>query len=223
MATQTKPKPALTNNGEQTLLRLANGINLDAISAHFPDSLTFEHWLGFGKLLKVVRSSECYWRADWLRFGRDAYSPKIVADAVSQLELDLGQLKLADQLNRLSKRSPLLTREHHFIVARAKLDNVAQSYWLDIAIKEQLTARELEESIHQGQPVKLYREDYQKSGGFASIESVASQFRMLRKQIGELWAEWAADEIISFREHILPIIEFDQQLEQRLQQLAQQQ
>jgi hypothetical protein len=205
--TLSAPQP----NG-QLLLRLPNGISIDELSVQFPSNLSYENWLTFGYFLKFLRTSADYWRADWLKFGKAKYSPKVVAYAVDQLQLDLAQLKHSDLLNRLIERRIELSREHHFVIAKAKLDAVDQRRWIETSINEELTARELEESIRAGHVVKLYAEDYQRSGGFVSVQGVASQFKMLRKQIGDLHKKWTLDEIKSFRSYIAPIVEFDYEL-----------
>ena len=72
--------------------------------------------------------------------------------------------------------------------------------------------RELQESVKQGSVVHLYIEDYQKKGGFASVEGVETQFRYLRKQIGDLWKEWTKDEALEFLSHLKQIFDFEQEL-----------
>jgi hypothetical protein len=208
-----------TSTGRQ--LNVPEGIKITQISAHFAADLPVERWLAFGRFLSHAAEAVVYWRADWLHFGNQRYGPQRVGDAVAQLELDLGQLKQAEVLNRLSERHAGLSKEHHFILARSRLDPTAQHAWIELSLREHLSARELEESIRAGSVVKLYIDDYRKAGagGFASIEGILSSWVMLRRQIGDLWREWNAEEIKAFLHYLEPILSFAANLRARLNSL----
>ena len=192
------------------------GITVTDRGAYFADDLPVERWRAFGYLLKHVSSAVPFWRADWLRHGRKHYGNTVVGETVTQLELDLGQLKQADALNRLVERRSQVDKECHFIVARARLDAVEQRMWLELSEREELTPRELQESIRAGHVVKLYAEDYERKGGFASIEGLHAMWKILRRQIGDLWIEWTDQEVAAFLRYLEPLEAFAQQLRDKI-------
>jgi len=197
-------------------LQVPDGTHITDRAAYFKPDLPIETWHEFGILLKHVTSAVYFWRADWLDYGRKTYGTGAVADAVLQLELDLGELKHADTLNKLCERNSRVGKEHHFIVANSRLDAVAQHMWLQLSEKEKLTPRELQESIRAGQVVKLYAEDYERKGGFASIEGLFAMWKMLRRQIGDFWREWTPKEIAAFLRYLEPMEDFARQLREKL-------
>jgi hypothetical protein len=192
------------------------GFALTDRGAYFATDFPIEEWYAVGRFIKHASNAIYFWRADWLSHGRKHYGTEAVADAVTQLELDLGELKHADTLNRLVERRSKVQKEHHFIVARSRLDDVAQHMWLELSEKENLTPRELEESIRAGRVVKLYVEDYERKGGFASIEGLYAMWKMLRRQIGDLWIEWTDKEIAAFLRYLEPLEAFAQQLRDKV-------
>src|SRR5215471_2902820 len=212
--TNLTPQTAALKGGRH--LEVPEGTHITDRGAYFKTDLPLEVWHEFGRLLKHVTNAVYFWRADWLDYGRKTYGTQAVADAVIQLELDLGELKHADTLNKLVERSSKVGKEHHFIVAQARLDPIAQHMWLELSEQETLTPRELQESIRAGQVVKLYAEDYERKGGFASIEGLFAMWKMLRRQIGDLWIEWTDKEIAAFLRYLEPLEAFAQQLRDKL-------
>jgi hypothetical protein len=215
MATEQE-QTTITDDNQRLLPLDDYGINVTERGVMFSADLPFERWLIFGRFLKHATESVYFWRADWLEHGRKTYGTERVSEAITNLELDLGELKQADALNRLTERSSLLKPEHHFILARSRLDDVAQRMWFELSEKEKLTPRELEESIRAGHVVKLYLDSYERKGGFASIEGLHSMWKILRRQIGDLWVEWNDKEIAAFLRYVEPIEAFARQLRDKI-------
>jgi hypothetical protein len=197
----------MSENG-QLELSLAPGIRLTPRSVEFPESLPFEQWAECGRFLKHCGDALDFWKADWINFGRKTYGVERVAEAIVQVELDLGDLKHADVLNRLIERRYELTPEHHFVLAKAKLDDIAQQNWMDLSVQNDLSPRELQESVRAGSVVKLPPAQGGRAGGFASFEGLASLWKILRRQIDGVWEEWTAQEAVEALKFMRPIEEF---------------
>jgi len=90
-------------NGQRELT-LAKGVRFTPTALILPEKLPYEGWRECGRFLRCSHTAIMYWRADWLRHARASYGAKKVAEAIEQLELDLGPLKKADALNRLVER-----------------------------------------------------------------------------------------------------------------------
>jgi len=201
---------ATQGNGQREI-KLAPGVRFTPTALILPEGLPYEGWRECGRFLRCSHTSLKFWQADWLAHGKKNFNGQQIGDCIEQLQLPLADLKNADLLNNLVERNAALTPAHHFIVY--KLDPTAQHMWLELAVKEKLTPRELFESVKQGTVVKLYAEDYyQKGGGFASIEGLFAMWKMLRRQIGELWKEWTREEAQVFVTYLAPMERFAREL-----------
>jgi len=197
---------------EQLTLTLDPRIRIDRRHAIFPSGLPFEQWFEAMRFFRNSRKCADFWEADGLRFGRSEYGLDRAAEAISQLEFELPEIKRIEALNELVERTEL-SPEHHFVLAKAHLDETAQDMWFKLAEKEDLTPRELQESIRLGTVTRIKVDpDKDRGVGFASFESWYLQWKLLRKQIEGTWQNWTDEQIKEARDFMRPIIEFDQQL-----------
>ena len=196
-------------------LVLPEGIQHTTRGVTFPLQLSRDGWLEYGRFLSRAKDGLTFWRASWLDFGRVNFGDEFVRESIAQLEFEFTDVRKAQLLNSLPVRDPELTAEHHFVLAKSKLDDVARNMWVDLTKKSDLSPNELQESIKLGRVTKLDEGQETKSwgAGFATIEGIARQWELLMKQIGDLWEQWTASEIAEFRIHIGNIVEFDRKLQ----------
>jgi hypothetical protein len=198
---------------EQLSLTLAPGIQFSSREALFPKNLSFDEWLECGRFLRHSTASLDFWKADWLRFGRVTYGMDRAAEGAGQLEFQMGELKRVEALNQLVERSTELSPEHHFVVAKAHLDDTAQDMWIKMAEKEHLSPRELQESIRMGSVTRISIDpDKDRGVGFASFESWYLQWKLLRKQIEDVWRDWSDEQILEALSFIEPVEIFGKEL-----------
>jgi hypothetical protein len=198
---------------EQLSLTLAPGIQFSSREALFPKSLTFEEWVDCGRFLRHSTAALDFWKADWLRFGRVTFGIDRAAEAAGQLEFQMGELKRVETLNQLVERSTELSPEHHFVVAKAHLDDTAQDMWIKMAEKEHLSPRELQESIRMGSVTRIKIDpDKDRGVGFASFESWYLQWKLLRKQIEDIWRDWTPEQAEEALTFLRPVCAFAQEV-----------
>jgi hypothetical protein len=198
---------------EQLSLTLAPGIQFSSREVLFPKDLTFDKWLECGRFLRHSTAALDFWKADWLRFGRVTFGIDLAAEAAGQLEFQTGELKRVEALNQLVERSTELSPEHHFVVAKAHLDDTAQDMWIKMAEKEHLSPRELQESIRMGSETRIKIDpDNDRGVGFASFERWYLQWKLLRKQIEDVWRDWTIQQIDEALEFVGPVEHFAEDL-----------
>jgi hypothetical protein len=141
------------------------------------------------------------------------YGMDRAAEGAGQLDFQMGELKRVEALNQLVERSTELSPEHHFVVAKAHLDDTAQDMWIKMAEKEHLSPRELQESIRMGSVTRIKIDpDKDRGVGFASFESWYLQWKLLRKQIEDVWRDWSDEQILEALSFIEPVEIFGKEL-----------
>jgi hypothetical protein len=114
-----------------------------------------------------------------------------VNESERQLTLEFKDLKAAEALERLEEGAAAAapSDEHAYVLARLCPEKEDADKWLDLAVKEDLTAAELQRSIKAGSVVKddsaprINAND--KSAGIVSIEGIAGQFDLWFKKVEE--------------------------------------
>lgn len=195
-------------------LTISHGIQHTTRDVVFPESMTQAMWLEYGRFLKNARQSTTFWEARWMQYGRRHYGDEFVRESLAQLEFEFQDLRKAELLNKIELRDPQLSAEHHFVLAKSKLDETGRQMWVQLAKEKDLTAPELQESIRLGQVTKAKRAEdgEQTSAGVASVQGIARQWDLLMRQIGDLWKEWDIREIDQFLGEIRPILDFAAEL-----------
>ncbi len=197
-------------------LTLAPGITHTTRDVIFPDGLDQNSWREYGRFLGRAKDGLSFWRARWIDFGRKQWGDDVVREAIQQLEFEFSEIRQAQLLNKIDVRDPELSAEHHFVLAKSKLDNTGRDMWVELSKKEALSPAELQESIKLGRVTKIAADAGKTWGaGFATVQGIERQWDLLLKQIANLWQEWGAEEIAEFRFHIADIVEFDRKLQNR--------
>jgi hypothetical protein len=196
-------------------LTLPAGIQHTTRGVSFPLQMARDGWIEYGRFLSRAKDGLTFWRASWLDFGRVNFGDEFVRESIAQLEFEFSEVRKSQLLNSLPVRDPELSAEHHFVLAKAHLDDTALNMWVELKKRNDLTANELQESIKLGRVTKADNQPDPKSwgSGFATVQGIARQWELLMKQIGDLWEEWSASEIAEFRTEIGNIVEFDRKLQ----------
>ena len=125
-----------------------------------PEDLKYNEWEHIGDCLKLVEGSVQWWLGDWLNFGERKYG-EMYSQALSATDYDYGTLRdfkwVAGNVE-LSLRKDNLSFNHHKEVARIPKEN--QKYYLDKAIQEDLSVRELREIIKKDKTPELPSNKY---------------------------------------------------------------
>lgn len=121
--------------------------------------ITIDEWKELGKALQQVEGSVQFWIGDWARFGdKQGFTgtrtdPKVYDELEQITGLDRDTLKhyksVAEKVPT-SARSEDLGFSHHTEVA--KLPEAKQVEFLNRAVEEKLTVRELREEINRPLP-----------------------------------------------------------------------
>lgn len=198
-------------------ISLPRGVKHNPRGVILPAGMTYEQWMDYGRFLGKCRGSVAFWEADWLRFGRKEYGEDKVQAAAVQLELDLGTIRAIEAINSLELRSPDLSTEHHFVLAKAKMEKRDQERWIATATKERLTAKELQESISAGE-VRRHSVGNRpgRHAGLATIQGIRMQWELLLRAIGDEWKKWSEEDTKTFLEECGPILDFCEELKRRI-------
>lgn len=120
--------------------------------------LTYEQWAPIG-----IRIAQCKDKINWYLGGWMAAGEKRYGETYAQAVNDTGipeprlqQLKFVYERIPPSARVKELSWSHHRIVAVAKdLTDVQRAAWLKVAVKKNLSTRELDEAIKDSIDVKI--------------------------------------------------------------------
>lgn len=171
--------------------------------------LEWERWLSLGRDLGQMRRSLNYWQAQHLGYGRKEYGPERVEEAMVQLGFEFEDVKAAETLLKLevAPREELGV-EHHFVLARAELPAEEEERWLDVAVKEKLSARDLQKSIRAGCVVRSEGAEERRQAGVPTPNAVRHQFDLWLKEVDEVSKEWPVEVIEKVLEQLDAVVEF---------------
>lgn len=185
-----------------------------------PDDISFYEWMEAGKFLVRSRDALDFWRADYIEKGRKLFGNDRVKEALQQLEFEMSDFKRAQLLAGITLRDPDLKPEHHFILAKANLDDIGRDMWAGLAKQNKLSAAELQESIKKGTVTRIQANDGDGSAGVSTWQGLVMQFSLMRRQVGDEWAEWTAAKIDAVLGKLHPIAVFISDLQFRKRDLA---
>lgn len=205
----------------QLVLGLPPGIVFEKRRLRLPSNLSMEQWTQVARFVKESRQSTDFWTADLISAGVSAFGKEKVADAMRQLEFEQSEFRRAMLLNSLEAREPNLTVEHHFVLAKAKLDAVGTDMWVQLAVEKSLSAAELQESIKLGQVTRIDTgQGGSSAAGVATWQGLSMQFDILRRQIGDTWKDWDAATIDGVLERMGKMLSFAGELAERKRELS---
>jgi hypothetical protein len=217
-------------SSEQLSLTLAPGIQFSRRDLILPETLTVEEWMNVGRVLFICGSELEFLLAKWKAYGGRRFGMPVLLDAIKQFEkendagqlrFDIAGLKQADVLNHIVDNwTPGLEKEHHFVLAKAHLDEQGRDMWIKMAEKEHLSPRELQESIRMGSVTRIKIDpDKDRGVGFASFESWYLQWKLLRKQIEDVRRDWNLERCEEAMTYLDPPAEFRAEVKERIQKL----
>jgi hypothetical protein len=111
-------------------------------------ALPYEAWVSLGVKLGERANSSRWWLGDWLAFGERRYHR--YQEALDITGLEHGTLRNYASVARrfdLSRRRDSLSFQHHATVC--SLPDVDQDQWLDLAIENAWSVRELRRRLRQ--------------------------------------------------------------------------
>ena len=182
-------------DNQQLQLPLPPGVLFTNRALSFHEAVSIDQWMDVGRFLAKSGESLDFWRADFIEHGLKTFGDEAVRGAWVQLGFEASDFKRSQLLTKLDLRDPVLSPEHHFVLAKSKLDGVGRSMWVELAKKESLSAAELQESIKKGSVVHIEREQRDGAAGVATWQGLAMQFDLLYRQIGDKWKSWSPQEI----------------------------
>lgn len=111
------------------------------------DALTYEDWLRAGCQLGTLGRTSGWWIGDWIRFGTAHYGAKYTAAAriTGYDPQTLMNMVYVATRFEISRRREKLSWSHHSELAA--LEVAEQEAWLDRAVKERLSVRDLRELL----------------------------------------------------------------------------
>jgi hypothetical protein len=139
----------------EEMLPIPRGCTLTRTSLTLPESTTKEEWETIGATLTTMKGAVQFWIGDWLRFGEERkYIRRNKYDeAMKQTGMKRGTLKVYASVAKnipSSMRINQLSFQHHQLVAGQSEDEKAS--WLERAVDEEMTVRELRAAISASDP-----------------------------------------------------------------------
>jgi N6-adenosine-specific RNA methylase IME4 len=129
-------------------LPVTNGrVTYGPTGIEFDPDLQYDEWTVVGETLDRMQQGIQWWVGDWLLFGERAYGEQY-AQAMDATKLDYGYVRNLQWVAgafELSRRRDNLSWSHHKEVAQ--LEPAEQDYWLDTAISEKFSQRDLRKAI----------------------------------------------------------------------------
>jgi hypothetical protein len=177
-----------------TQYTVPQGVIATKTSLILPEGMSGEEWANFGQWLKTAQESLTVWNADWLRYGRTNYEAGFVSATLEQMEFDL---KFKENLQLIADVSPEhrhenLTQEHYLVASKRCTDDKDRQVWLTTASIEGLSPRELQASIRAHEVIRIDMD--KRTVSLPSPYAVRSEYNAWRKELGDAWQDWTAQD-----------------------------
>ena len=184
------------------------GVKATKTALVLPDGMAPEQWAAFGEYMQAAEKSLGIWKADWLRYGRANYDAGFVEKTLVQMELDLKEVERLELWGQVEPehRHEELTPEHFLVVAKRVEDPKERETWLSTAQIEGLTPRELQASIRANEVIHIEMAKRQVS--LPSPYAARAEYRAWRKELGDAWLEWTAQDCLDVAEALQEQAEF---------------
>jgi hypothetical protein len=133
-------------------------------SLNLPDDLSLEQYVGLAPRFGLMAKCMLWWAGDYLVYGERKFGEKH-RDAMDNLTGILagyysrGSLTSASWVSRNitpKERRPELTWNHHLLVAKIK-DRHERKHWLDRAVSEKLSTRDMAQEMAEDRKAKRAR------------------------------------------------------------------
>jgi hypothetical protein len=112
--------------------------------------LSRSEWRVYGSRLGLLSKSTNWWLGDWIRFGQRQYGDhryEIAAEVTGYDQQTLMNFAYVAGRFEISRRRETLSWSHH--AELAGLDPDAQDRWLEAAIEQQLSVRQLRDRVRR--------------------------------------------------------------------------
>lgn len=210
--------PTITDQN-QLLLPLPAGVRFTSRRLEMPEGLTPAELLGVGLFLNNSSASLDFWRADYIAHCRKHIGDEATKELLRQLEFENADFKRAQLLASIDVRDADLSPEHHFVLARAKLDDVARDMWVTQSKENNLSAPELQESIKKGTVTRITPDAGSGAGGVTTWGGIRMQFDLIRRRIGAEWKTWPLADCDSVLKDLASIMQFAGEISWRRREL----
>jgi hypothetical protein len=124
------------------------GCKFRPVGLEITNELTIEQWGRIGHILKTVYNAGAWWWGDWYAYGERTWgelSSQATADLTGYENSSLRTLVWASSHVDLSIRIDKLSWSHHYQVAALEQDE--QIFWLNEAVENKWTVKELKKQI----------------------------------------------------------------------------
>ena len=145
-AEEIREEPAST----RARARRAPSIRVSTVEWSPEADLDLAEWLSQGKRIGVTGRSAGWWIGDWLRYGNARFGERYSRAArVTGYDVQtlMNMVYVASRFDS-SRRREMLSWSHH--AELAALDPEMQEHWLDRAISERLSVRDLRLEVRSG-------------------------------------------------------------------------
>lgn len=189
------------------------------ISLVLDENVGFDVWEEIGKNLRNIEGSIQFWVGDWINQGEQKFGEKYL-QAFDATDKDNGTLRNIAWVCRnvdLSRRNDKVSFTHHVEVAR--LEPRAQVKWLKIAHEENLSVKELRESIRCGKLVRITQieGDSGKNSGIPIVHGFVTGLQLWKKNVldaGKI--PWTAENVERIDDEVIqPLKELVEYLEHK--------
>jgi hypothetical protein len=111
--------------------------------------LTFDEWQGYGSRIGLVSKSTNWWLGDWVRFGQRHYDQRYqqASEVTGYDEQTLMNFAYVSGRYEISRRRENLSWSHH--AELAPLQAFDQDVWLERAVAERLSVRQLRAQLRR--------------------------------------------------------------------------
>jgi len=149
---------------------------------------TWEEWQQLADYAVACRKASLRWLADVFREGRKDFGDEAVANYERQLALQFPEVKAAAALELLEVRLPEVSDEVHLKIGKMVSNPAERLWWLEIAERENLSAREAMWSIAKtpagaSVPVIVREGDTGRKAGVLTVEGIMAEFDIWRKKV----------------------------------------
>jgi hypothetical protein len=202
-----------------TQYTVPQGVIATKTSLILPQGMSGEEWANFGQWLKTAQESLTVWNVDWLRYGRTNYEEGFVSATLEQMEFDL---KFKENLQLIADVAPEyrhenLTQEHYLVASKRCTDEQDRQVWLTTASIEGLSPRELQASIRAHEVIRIDMD--KRTVSMPSPYAVRSEYNAWRKELGDAWEHWTAQDCLDVAEALEGPAKFHAELTKRANEL----
>ncbi len=174
------------------------------------EGATFETWEAIGKSLRNIEGSIQWWVGDWCNQGKARHGEKY-SQALEVTDRDKHTLEnfsyVCQKIDSSRRREDLSFTHHCEVAGQSPKDQVR---WLKIAHQENLSTRELRESIRCGKLVRITQinDDSGKNSGLPIVHGFVTGLQLWRKNVldaGKI--PWTPENIENLEDEVIKPLE----------------